>query len=286
MRMPTIQSPDIKPIGLFSRLSTWIILCALTMVACIVMLGYWYQQHLEWMLMASRDPQLRSVRAVSTFAMPDSPAPVDWVHCRFGLLEFAVPPAFAENASAKVGKSGGGFFILSDGRETDKQIKILISQPDEINEAEPPLINIPSPRLGRELSWIDLQLAVYQVDSNDFQWSMSPDEAAWFNWRIRMRTLFGGGPQPSSIETVYRDDLNGLLEFFPLVTSFECRTKDGKLSTVCNFFVPSDTSPWIKKDPHWIRRFCQSLKIDGNTRPVPAPKSEEELLSLFEVISR
>jgi hypothetical protein len=247
-----------------------IAICLFLIVACVLVFGYHYRLHFYWAFYASREPVVQQVHAVPVSSMPDSPVPDDWVHCRYGPLEFDLPQDLADKVDVK---SQTLYF-------KDEQRALLVAPLTDASEFMENLRkDLPPPRLGEGLSWLDLHLATFRADYNEFRWSMSPDEVAWLSWRIGFNLLRG---KTESVETIKHDDLEGFLAYSQFAGSFEWNTKDGRVQGVCTYINKN----WTAADSDTIRRVSQSLKITGKIYPVTNPKTDEEVRASFEVLPK
>jgi hypothetical protein len=238
------------------------------LLAAAVGIILYYRVHLWWWLSADR-ARLNEVQAVPTGPMPDTPAPDDWVRCRLGSLEFKLPPGMAKNI--ETAKTGAPLFVF---REGSRQIIIDLPRSENSDVLE---VLAGHPR-AKSLSLPRLRLACCQVSSNDFRWSMTPEEVSWHAWCIGVGVVLRRG-NDGYVETLFREDFDGISHFHDGFAEFDWQNaENGAWSCMCF----RDLSGHL--DPAWVRAVCQSLRFSGETYPDTMP--QEKLLGLFEVLAK
>jgi hypothetical protein len=245
---------------------TIVLLTALFAVA--LGLIFYYRVHLWWWLCADR-AQLSEVQAVPTGPMPDTPPPDDWLQCRVGSLAFKLPAAMTKDI--EVAKTGAPIFVFRDGSR-----RIILDLPRSENGDVLDILTMHPQAKGVSLP--RLRLACYQASSDDFRWSMSPEEVSWHAWCITACVLLRHG-NDGYVETMFRDDLDGIAHFNDGDAAFDWQSSENGAWSFMSF---RDFSGHL--DPAWVRTVCQSLRFSGETYPDSMPK--EKLLGLFQVLSK
>jgi len=252
----------------------WRILLVIGVCVLAIVLLLHYRYHLYWCVAGLQD-----VRAIPTSPMPDSQPPKTWSRCRFGPLEFALPHEFAINVNARKAKSGNVLLISSDkSRSLAITIPTDPSDPSAISACLQGDFGLPPE--GHTLTLTRLRLASYRASSQDFRWSMAPNEVRWHTWCIGMRYLFGLG-SGTRAEYLLRDDLEAILNVGCPGTpvSFDWQTSDDRFGGSLVFTDSSGQS-----DLTWIRTICQSVRFAEDRLPQPMPQEENELRALFQVL--
>lgn len=231
-----------------------------------------YRAHLWWWL-AGR----KGVRAIPTHPMAKMPPPEGWLDCRFGPLEFTLPPELARKMQLKA-EGGTVMLVFSD---PSRSLAILIpTEPTDPARMSACLQgDLALPAKGRGLSLTRLRLACFQTSSDDFRWSMTPGEVRWHAWCMRTRFLLALGAG-SRAEYLLRDDLEGILHVDSKETCmwFDWQSSDDRFGASVVF---RDRSGRI--DPTWVRAVCQSLRFSEGQLPLPMPPDQRRLPALFEV---
>jgi hypothetical protein len=239
--------------------------------ALLLGLGIHYRFHLLLVYGSARGT-LPDVQAVPNGPMPDSPPPADWVHCRFGSLEFDVPAELTKDVVAP--ENGATLLgLCADSR------KIIMTLPTDHTDIAAYLQSMGVPRQGQGLSGPRLRLACCQASASDFRWSMAPEEVHWLTWRIAMGSLIRLKGDSGWIETLFRDDLEGVVYLGGTSASLDWQSIDSKASGYINF-----VSYTADVDPAWVRPVCQSVRCTGEC--FPERMTQEKVRSLFEVISK
>jgi hypothetical protein len=215
-----------------------------------------YRSHVFWKYEVSR-LGLNDVQAIPDRPLPESPTPEGWVRCRVGALEFSLPPELANNRITPKNKASSVAF--KHGART-----VIVAFPSDANEfsdflnttshLRPQAQPFTMPRLRREC---------YQASSDDFRWSMTPEEVRWHAFCITTRNSIGSTSQGHT-ESFSRDDLDGIL-LFGKQLGVEWQSKNGAWGFI-NFIDREE-----KPDPTWIRAVCQSLQISNEANPEPQP---------------
>lgn len=229
---------------------------AATFAAALALLavgGLYYRVHLLWWWYARRHPEVNAQHAIQIRPMPQRAVPDDWVRCRVGRIALSLPPELAQEGTPHRKKNGCSFF---QGDAHDARL-VGISVPMNAADIAPllaPAANVwPGPAA---FNVINLRLACYQADSDDFRWSMAPREAGWHAVRMTMRPLLEGR-KPDFVETLFRNDLDGMIEFAGDSAVFSWQTTNG----ACSYIHLVDRRANADRD--WIRAVCQSVEIDG-----------------------
>jgi hypothetical protein len=260
------------PPSRFSAAKTLLILAAAGALPLLGALLH-YRAHLLWRLGGDQ-----SVLAIPTRTMPDTPPPEDWVECRFGPFDFTLPPELAEGARVR-GDAGGAGLDATDGSRSF--VVLVPTEPQDPAEVLASLRDdLHVPPQGQGLSVTRLRLASYQADSDDFRWSMTPQEVRWHTWCIGARFILAI-TRPSRAEYLLRDDLEGILDFNSdgSSVSFDWETADGRYGASLAFQGDGGGT-----DPAWMRSVCQSMRFSEDRLPQrPLPADEDGLQTLFEI---
>jgi hypothetical protein len=243
---------------------------AFTVVALVLGLVIHYRAHLVWCVAASR-LGLADVQRVPVTAMPDAAVPEDWVACRFGSLQFDLPPGFVRSVQ---GSPKGGMIVLRD----DPRAMMIYLPGDQTDSGELLQSDLEMPPEGRGLSMVMLRLACFQTASNEFRWSMSPEEVRWFVWRISIGRFMRMGSEQRA-ETLMCDDLEGAAYYRSGCAELDWRSKESQASGNIHFIDKSEE----EIDPAWVRAVCRSLRFTGES--LSRPRSREEVEALFQVIT-
>ena len=237
--------------------------------------------------------RLADVKALPIRPMPETPSPEGWVHCRFGPLQFHLPPELVKEMRATTKGAAPELCFYED---TDTALRrVLISLPTDVTAefssrlARDGFSQADSavPPEGRGLSMIRLRLACCQASWDDFRWTMSPHDLRWHMWCVTMSRYLRSFGNDGRVETLFRHDLEGLVHFRDVHSwqgrlvgeaSFRWQAKDGKAGADIHF-----TEHAAATDPAWMRAVCRSLKFSGE--PFPECTSEDQVLALFEVVS-
>jgi len=239
---------------------------AMAVVALLLGLLMYFRLHLAWRIMAAR-AGLDDVRPLPVSAMPETPVPENWVHCRFGSLDFDLPAEMAE--CPVFPKNGATILFFHCGSRS-----IWVALPEDRTDL---LQALPVPPQGRGLSLPRLRLACCQVSSDDFRWTMSRQELAWHAWLIAASGLLRVRSDGRA-ETLFRQDLEGIVFFGRSLVSFDWQAKGSNVGGFMNFVDRSGEC-----DPAWVRFVCQSVRFSGQSYPDTMPP--EKVRALFQVVS-
>jgi len=261
---PTTQKPKRR----WFRVSRRRVLLAIA-VALVSGLAFHYRFHLLWRFGADR-AQLSDVQGIPAGPMPEAAPPEEWVRCRFGSMSFDTPPGMVKNLETAV--TGATLLALHDGSRS-----MIVQLPFGTSD-ESPLLETASAIAGKSVSLETLRLASCRVSSDDFRWSMRPDEVRWHTFCVCMTATLKVASD-GWVETLFRDDLEGIAHFNTGHAWFDWRSSDGAAGGYIHF---KDSGGRL--DPTWVRSICHSLRFSGEVFPDRMPK--EELLALFKVISK
>jgi hypothetical protein len=101
-----------------------------------------------------------------------------------------------------------------------------------------------------------LRLALYQVSTNDFRWSMTAEEVRWHAFCVTLRRHSRAPRSSGRVETLFRDDMDILVLFDDDRAFVEWHCAEG----MCGGYMDlGDGSGTI--DPVWVRAICHSLEI-------------------------
>lgn len=252
------------------RFSLRSMLLAVAVVALVLGLVLHYRVHLIWRVGAWYGG-FTDVEAIPVGPMPATPTPEDWKHCRFGSIEFDLPPQLTENLTAP--ENGATALVLYDDSR-----KVMIHLPrDQADLLAWQEETLGLPPQGQGLSLPRLRVACWEASFDDFRWSMSRQEVHWHLWRVTMSPMMqlsSGG----TAETLFRDDLEGVARFTDNASFFDWQAEN---TTIGGSFLFEDSRD--ETDPNWMRSVCQSLRFSGEC--YPERMTREEVLALFEVVS-
>ncbi|HUT93443.1 MAG TPA: hypothetical protein VMY37_28525 [Thermoguttaceae bacterium] len=266
------------------------LLLATSVIALALGLAFYLPVRLSWRF-GKANQRLTSVQPVAVRPMPETPVPEGWVRCRFGPLQFDVPPELAKEVRASSGRSPA--ICLYEDTDTSLR-RVGISLPTDLMDDLSSRLardnlsraDVAVPARGSGLSLIRLRLACYQASWDDFRWTMTEDEFRWHTWRVRMSRYLRSFGSDGWVETIFRDDLEGLVHLRPNPSrdpryvgsqaSFQWQASGGNVGGHISF-----TELTAKPDPGWVRAVCQSLKYSGE--PFPECATEDQVLALFKV---
>lgn len=217
------------------------------LLAVVAGIVFHYRLHFLW-LYSARRLDLHEVHAIACGDMPETSIPDNWVQCHFGGMELSLPPDLAENKLPPNGSVASRFSHgLSDlGVGPPEDTTEMSQYFDAMSKLSP---------ASRRLTRARFRLACFEADADNFRWSMTPEEVQWHSFCVTNSKLFIC-PAEGHVETLFRDDIEGLLHFFSDRADFQWQTNDGKLGGIVIFRDRRD-----EIDPSWIRAVCQSLKV-------------------------
>jgi hypothetical protein len=250
---PAVPKPKLR----WFQFSLRSLLIATAVLAFLLGMVVHFRTHLYLRYVTAREKQFAEVKAIPTSPMPDTPDPNDYVRCRFGSLQFSLPPAMAGNVESP--KNGASFRVFRDGSKS-----VIVELPTGISETDEFLkTELKLPPEGQGLSRPRLRLACCQVNTADFQWTMSRDEVRWYAWRIAMNRTFCVEPDGWA-ETMFGENLDGILLFAGsrLHASFDWQDKN---KAVAGFIHFKDRSSEL--DPVWVRSVCKSVQVCEEPHP-------------------
>lgn len=224
-------------------LFSWLVLAV---VVLGVLAAYHYRFHLLWQYKAAQ-LGLRDVHAIPDRTMCDAPTPAEWVRCRVGCVELSLPPDLAESRivrkddSVVLFQQGARAVIVAVPTDTSGVSGILATA----SECCPEPQRFTMPKLRR---------ACYQVGSDDFRWSMTPEEARWHAFRVAAGKLIRANPGGHT-ESMFREDLDGILHIAQRGV-FEWQSNKAALWGYIHFVDREE-----KSDPTWMQAVCQSLTV-------------------------
>ena len=212
----------------------------------------------------------QNVEAIPVTPLPKSEIPADWVRCRFGSLEFRLPPDLAKNHRTSIGSS----LVFS----ADDKI-LIVSLPADNRPIRDSLRKAVS-ALPKEFqqSQSRMEAMVYAADSKDFSWWMSQKEFNLHSWLIddnqsmRVANL-------DRIETHFRPEGDGLLAFISHSAVYTWQPMD---EAACVSVVFGTRSKKLADaDCEWIHQVCHSLKFSGEV--YSSSLTTYELKALLEI---
>lgn len=249
------------------------------LLACLLALMVRYEAYIRWKIVSARSGW-SGVRAIPTHRMPDTSMEEKWPRCRFGSLEFILPPEFVNSGEVK---TNGSVIILAFCTDLRSMIVTVPTKAQDRRRIFAELQKdyaLPCER--QRLSLTKLRLASYRASSDDFRWSMTQQELRWHMWCICMRSAFTLGSGQSA-EYVLRDDMEGILNLShgARIVNFDWQTADDSFG---GSFVFSQKNGQI--DPTWVRCVCQSVRFTVSGIPRPIPQEEQGLRAMLEITER
>jgi hypothetical protein len=240
----------------------------LAVVALVVVLGavalvaLHYRSHLLWRYEASR-LGLHDVQAIPDRPMPDSPTPDGWLRYRVGCIEFSLPPELARNRVAE--KNGASPVTFQHGSRA-----VVVALPTDASKFSD-LLKTASELCpeSQRFTMPKLRRACYQASSDDFRWSMTPQEVRWHAFCITTGKLIRA-KSDGHTESFSRQDLDGIIHFGGERVVFDWQSNDRRWGSYMHFIDHGD-----KADPTWIRAVCQSLKVSNETETEHRQRSSE-----------
>jgi len=269
MKMRTDKAPEGRSRLRWFQFSLRTMLLAIAVFALLLGLLVRFGPHVWWRFGRPRTVCSR-VRRVPTGPMPAAETPDSWVRCRLGSLEVDLPPDLAKGFGTTPNASGVACFE-GDGRA------MLIHLP-ESSEEMVRLLKAPAaafPEL-RELSPTELRLAMYEASWDDFRWSMSRQEFAKHAFLVSFASL-AYVENTQRVETLFRDDIEGLLVVAGRIGDFHWYSTDGRAYGSISFVqTPGDI------DLSWVRPVCHSVRFTGEIYSDSV--TDDELAELFEIV--
>jgi hypothetical protein len=222
----------------------------------------WKGAHLWWWV-THRDER-SGVPAVSMFApSADELAQLSYRH--FGSLEFGIIPGLGSDVRPAA-RLGG--VVFSDGERT-----LAVSLPKDHYRTWRTQVDVIAALPKRfRTSPKRLEALAYQTGTAQFRWHMTREELSFYGWLLGYKQLVCA-QGVTAVETLYRDDMEGLLLVFPNSASFEWVSYDGRASGVLLFTDRAQT-----RDMSWIHRSCVTLRYGGGTYPEDIAELEIERL--------
>ena len=234
----------------FQFSSRQVFLIAAALLAFLLGIGFHFRTHL-YLRYAIASGRLPEAKPIPTRSMPDTSEPEGWVSCRFGSLQFRLPPQMA--ASEETHENSTSILVFQDGPRS-----VLVKRPESIADTEEFLqSDLKMPRQGSGLSRPRLRLAWCQASSSDFRWSMSQNELAWHAWCINMNSLCRLQPDGWA-ETMFGGDLDGLLVIRQnrQLAIFDWQSNKQAMGAYIRF---RDMS--AEPDLEWVRCVCKSIRV-------------------------
>ena len=269
MKMGTDKAPEGRSRLRWFQFSLRTMLLAVAVFALLLGLLVRFGPHLWWRFGRPRT-LCSKVHRVPTGPMPAAETPDDWVRCRFGSLELDLPPDLAKGFRTTPNASGLACF-QGDGRA------MFIDLP-ESSERMVQFLKAPAaafPEL-RGLSPTELRLAMHEASWDDFRWSMSRQELAAHMFLVSFANV-GYLENREKVQTLFRDDIEGLLDVAGRIAGFQWYSTDGRAYGSISFVQKSGDI-----DLSWVRPACRSLRFTGEVYSDSV--TDEELAELFEIV--
>jgi len=205
---------------------------------------------LQWRL-GGESQAFGNVRCVPTESMPVAETSRSLLRCRFGAIEFVLPPALAEGIQAT--EHVEDHVMLRNGART-----VLVFFPERTDG----LKNFLKERTAscselQELTVPELRLAAYRASWEDFRWTMSGDEFQRHRCLVRLAYLTCLS-SIEKVETFSCGDIEGLLGLSNEMASLEWYTRDGLVWGRMNFVDETGSG-----DFSWVRPVCRSVTFSA-----------------------
>lgn len=226
------------------------LIIATALLACLLEISFHFRTHL-YLRYAIMSGSLPEAKPIAARPMPDTSEPKGWVSCRFGSLQFRLPPHMA--ASEETHNNSTSIRIFHEGPRS-----VIVKLPGGIADTEEFLrSDLKMPHQGKGLSRPRLRLAWCQASSSDFRWSMSRNEVLWHAWCMTMNSLCRLQPDGWA-ETMFGEDLDGLLVIRQnrQLAIFDWQSNKQAVGEYIRF---KDTS--AEPDLEWVRCVCRSIQV-------------------------
>ena len=229
-----------------------VIVVLVVVLGTVVLTGLHYRSHLLWKYEASR-LGLRDIQAIPDRPMPDSQTPNDWLRCHVSCIEFSLPPELASNRGTR--KNEAPFVTFQHDSRA-----VIVALPTDASEFSD-LLKTASELCpqSQRFTMPKLRRACYQATSDDFRWSMTPDEVRWHAFCITTSKLIRT-KSDGHTESFVRQDLDGIVHIGGERFVLHWQGNDHRWGGYMHFIDHGD-----EIDLTWIRAVCQSLK----QRPSP-----------------
>ena len=185
------------------------------------------------------------VHAIPVSEMPQSGIPDDWVSVRVDGMEFRLPSDVVEMKD----RSNSSVAIFHNGVD----VMVMVDRPADNGELYEDVVKIRPELEGLTLP--RLRCYFCQFSTSDFRWSMTLDEVRWHAYCMREGQLFRFR-QFGRVETMFRDDIEGIIHFDGKFAFFSWEHKQSKQGGYINF---CGASPTI--DANFVRGVCESFKF-------------------------
>ena len=263
VRTPAMAKPrNNGAVGRRHLWSPWLTLIigafALVVLACA------RAPHLVWKWSNSFD-----VKAIPTVPMPRGAFTEESVLVKVGSVELRIPEPLGHDARPV---AGGLVGLHCDSDSKEVFVGLPYSNRETRRAFHKELADLPD-RYRKSVP--QLHVAIYQASSEDFSWSMSFDELQWHAWLIKKSR----GIRVSSVshvETLFGDEIEGILLVMQRSAVFEWYSKDG--NAYGNVFFEE---PMGEIDLKWVRPVCASLRFSGEVYPYEM--TIEDLTKLVEL---
>lgn len=230
-----------------SRRKYFILLVAVLTVVVLVGACVRYRTHLYYWLIASSTDAPR-FKPIPTREMPDTDIPDNWALYRTGQLELRLPQSLLARRLPLPKEVDADVF--DDGHH---HIKVL--HPVEQGELQSVLDTASAQYPGKSpLTGPRFLAACYALGSDDFRWSMSPEEVRWHMLCLALspglRPTRGG-----HAETLFTKELDQVVLFADGYARINWEVP-GEAAGVLFIVYKSDT----EHNRQWVRAVCRSLK--------------------------
>jgi len=238
------------------RLAPSVLVVSSLCLAVGAALLFHFRVHLFWQFQANR-LGLRNIPSVPNRPMPHIPVPDTWVRCRVGTLEFSLPTDLASNPDRL---NNGSICTFYHGWQA-----VVVSGPIDVEEysqfCETASLLCPE---SERFTIPRLRLVCSQASSDDFRWSMTPDQVRWHAYCMITRNLIGI-PSEGRTEAFFGNDMQGIVHFTHQGATFFWQSITAKRWGYMKFRQRRE-SP----EEDWIRAVCQSVRLSPPAEPQPS----------------
>jgi hypothetical protein len=216
--------------------------------------GYYYRYHLywkyiEWYLNKENIEDIEKIP--NRVIISEISVPENWTEHVWKGVSFRLPP----DMSLDNRKTNNTIIFCSD----NLRVIIMVYPPTSEFLSFCDIASQMSLTRDSHLTLPQLRLKCFSVGKNDFHWSMSPKEVRWHCFAVCMRPILDYC-HPNTIESIFRDDWNGILLLNEDKATFEWQCISGN-----GGYFHFSTEEGQLLDIETIRRICQSIKIDCGT---------------------
>ena len=216
-----------------------------TIVLIILCVVRWWP-HVMWKYAEARLDS-DEVHAIPVSEMLQTDIPNDWASVRVDGMEFRLPSDVVETQDQPspdlvIFQNGVGVMVMVARPADNGELYEMF----DVAKIRPELKGVTLPKLR----WY-----CCQASSSDFRWSMSHGEVRWHAFCMTAGQLLWSR-MSGRAETLFRDDVDGIVYFDGKFASFSWEHKQSKQGGYINF---RGASPTI--DANFVRGVCESFKF-------------------------